>query len=134
MTYTLVKVTSSGASLRSLSQLEKITIAPGLTFDALVAGEANASLVLLLHGCAQSMHCARAQLPALAAAGYHADAHSRRRCSLGAPRDTRGSHSRAAGLAHRAVAAASERLQSRAANAGWRSGAPLAAPQSVSRT
>ena len=42
--------------------------------------------------------------------------------------------SAAAGVAHGAVAAASERLQSRAANARWRSGAPLAASQGVSRT
>jgi hypothetical protein len=39
-----------------MSQLEKITIAPGLTFDTLTAGERGAPLVLLLHGFAESMH------------------------------------------------------------------------------
>jgi pimeloyl-ACP methyl ester carboxylesterase len=72
-----------------MTQLEKITIAPGLTFDALVAGEANASLVLLLHGFAESMHCWRAQVAALAAAGYRAVAPSQRGYSLGARPDTR---------------------------------------------
>src|SRR5258708_12685904 len=89
MTYTLVKMTSSGARLRSMTQLEKITIAPGLTFDALVAGEANASLVLLLHGFAESMHCWRAQVAALAAAGYRAVAPSQRGYSPCARPDTR---------------------------------------------
>lgn len=42
--------------------LEKITVSPRLTFDALVAGEPGAPLVLLLHGFAESMHCWRAQL------------------------------------------------------------------------
>src|SRR5947208_1301785 len=37
--------------------LEKITISPGLTFDALVSGEPGARLVLLLHGFAESMLC-----------------------------------------------------------------------------
>ena len=41
--------------------------------------------------------------------------------------------SRAAGLAHHSLAAASERLQSRAADARRRAGASLAAPQGVSR-
>ena len=49
-----------------MPQLEQITIAPGLTFDALAAGEAGAPLVLLLHGFAESMHCWRAQVAALA--------------------------------------------------------------------
>ena len=34
--------------------LEKITISPGLTFDALVSGGPGARLVLLLHGFADS--------------------------------------------------------------------------------
>jgi hypothetical protein len=33
-----------------MAGLEKITIQPGLTFDALVAGERGSPLVLLLHG------------------------------------------------------------------------------------
>jgi pimeloyl-ACP methyl ester carboxylesterase len=53
-----------------MSGLEKITIAPALTFDALVAGEPGTPLVLLLHGFAESMHCWRAQVAALAAVGY----------------------------------------------------------------
>src|SRR5258708_26354544 len=89
MTYTLVKMTSSGARLRSMTQREKIRIATGLTCDALVAGEANASLVLLLHGFAESMHCGRAQVAALAAAGYRAVAPSQRGYSPCARPDTR---------------------------------------------
>src|SRR5665213_886638 len=72
----------------SMSQLEKVTIAPGLTFDALVAGEAGAPLVLLLHGFAESMHCWRAQVAALAAAGCRAVAPSQRGYSQGARPDT----------------------------------------------
>ena len=67
-------------------QLEKITIAPGLTFDALVAGQADAPLVLLLHGFAESMNCWRAQVAALAA-GYRAVAPSQRGYSPGARPD-----------------------------------------------
>ena len=52
-----------------MPHLAQITIAPGLTFDALVAGEAGAPLVLLLHGFAESMHCWRAQVAALARRG-----------------------------------------------------------------
>jgi pimeloyl-ACP methyl ester carboxylesterase len=59
-------------------KLEHITIAPGLTFDTLTAGEPAAPLVLLLHGFAESMHCWRAQVTALAAAGYRAVAPSQR--------------------------------------------------------
>jgi pimeloyl-ACP methyl ester carboxylesterase len=71
-----------------MTQLEKITIAPALTFDALVAGEPDAPLVLLLHGFAESMHCWRAQVAALAAAGYRAIAPSQRGYSPGARPDT----------------------------------------------
>src|SRR2546430_4722028 len=67
--------------------LEKITISPGLTFDALVSGEPDAPLVLLLHGFAESVHCWRAQVAALAAAGYRAVAPNRRGSSRGARRD-----------------------------------------------
>ncbi|MDB5875863.1 MAG: hypothetical protein JWQ07_5305 [Ramlibacter sp.] len=70
-----------------MSELEKITIAPGLTFDALVSGEQGAPLVLLLHGFAESMHCWRAQMAALAAAGYRAVAPSQRGYSPGARPD-----------------------------------------------
>ena len=66
---------------------EKITTAPGLTFDALAAGDAGAPLVLLLHGFAESMHCWRAQVAALAAAGYRALAPSQRGYSASARPD-----------------------------------------------
>jgi pimeloyl-ACP methyl ester carboxylesterase len=74
--------------MQSMTQFEQITIAPGLTFDALVAGDAGAPLVLLLHGFAESMHCWRAQVEALAAAGYRAVAPSQRGYSAGARPDT----------------------------------------------
>ena len=70
-----------------MTQIEKITIAPGLSFDALVAGEKGAPLVLLLHGFAESMHCWRAQVAALAATGYRAIAPSQRGYSPGARPD-----------------------------------------------
>jgi pimeloyl-ACP methyl ester carboxylesterase len=69
--------------------LTQITISPTLTFDALVAGEAGAPPVLLLHGFAESMHCWRAQVSALAAAGYRAVAPGQRGYSPGARPDTR---------------------------------------------
>src|ERR1700751_121307 len=72
-----------------MTQFEQITIAPGLTFDALVAGDPGAPLVLLLHGFAESMHCWRAQVNVLAAAGYRAVAPSQRGYSPGARPDTR---------------------------------------------
>jgi pimeloyl-ACP methyl ester carboxylesterase len=71
-----------------MARLEKITTAPALTFDALVAGEAGAPLVLLLHGFAESMHCWRAQVAALAGAGYRAVAPGQRGYSPGARPDT----------------------------------------------
>src|ERR1700680_266542 len=61
-----------------MTELEKITIAPALTFDLLTAGARGAPLVLLLHGFAESMHCWRAQVAALAASGYRAIAPSQR--------------------------------------------------------
>src|SRR6267378_3935371 len=72
-----------------MSHLEKISIAPHLAFDALVAGEAGAPLVLLLHGFAESMHCWRAQVEALGDAGYRALAPSQRGYSAGARPDAR---------------------------------------------
>ncbi|SDR92369.1 alpha/beta fold hydrolase [Bradyrhizobium canariense] len=67
-----------------MSQLEKITIAPHLSFDALVGGQRAAPLVLLVHGFAESMNCWRAQVAALAGAGYRAVAPSQRGYSPGA--------------------------------------------------
>ena len=72
-----------------MPHLEKISIAPHLAFDALVAGEAGSPLVLLLHGFAESMHCWRAQVTALGAAGYRAVAPSQRGYSPDARPDTR---------------------------------------------
>ena len=69
--------------------LEQITISPRLTFDALVAGEPGAPLVLLLHGFAESMHCWRAQVTALGDMGYRAIAPSQRGYSPGARPDPR---------------------------------------------
>jgi pimeloyl-ACP methyl ester carboxylesterase len=71
-----------------VTELRTITTGPGLTFDVLVAGKADAPLVLLLHGFAESFHMWRAQLPALAAAGYWAVAPSQRGYSSGARPDT----------------------------------------------
>jgi pimeloyl-ACP methyl ester carboxylesterase len=66
---------------------KKITIAPHLTFDALVDGEAGAPLVLLLHGFAESMNCWHAQVTALAGTGCRAVAPSQRGYSQGARPD-----------------------------------------------
>jgi pimeloyl-ACP methyl ester carboxylesterase len=71
-----------------MTQLEKITLASGLCFDTLAAGERGGPLVLLLHGFAESMHCWRAQVAALAGAGYRAVAPSQRGYSPGARPDT----------------------------------------------
>jgi len=78
-----------------MPSLIQIPIAPHLTFDALVAGEAGAPLVLLLHGFAESMHCWRAQVAALADMGYRAVAPSQRGYSATArpdPRDASNYH------------------------------------------
>ncbi len=69
--------------------LTGITTSPALTFDALVAGEPGAPPVLLLHGFAELMQCWRAQVNALAGAGYRAIAPSQRGYSPGARPDTR---------------------------------------------
>ena len=60
-----------------MAALLEIETEPGLIFDVLVDGAADAPLVLL-HGFAESFHMWRAQLPALAAAGYRAVAPSQR--------------------------------------------------------
>jgi pimeloyl-ACP methyl ester carboxylesterase len=70
-----------------MASLIQITIAPHLTFDALAAGDEAAPLVLLLHGFAESMHCWRAQVAALADMGYRAIAPSQRGYSPGARPD-----------------------------------------------
>lgn len=78
-----------------MTELRKIETEPGLVFDVLVDGPADAPRVLLLHGFAESHHMWRAQLPALAAAGYRAIAPSQRGYSPGArpdPADTANYH------------------------------------------
>ena len=72
-----------------MAQLEQITVAPHLVFDALVAGAKDAPLVLMLHGFAESMHCWDAQAAALADMGYRALAPSQRGYSAGARPDPR---------------------------------------------
>ena len=67
-----------------MATLEKIAVGPGLVFDALTAGAANAPLVLLLHGFAESLHCWRSQVAVLAAAEYRAVAPAQRGYSPGA--------------------------------------------------
>src|SRR6185295_18108649 len=70
-----------------MAELQKIKTAPGLVFDAWVDGPSHGPLVLLLHGFAESFHMWRAQIAALAAAGYRAVAPSQRGYSSGARPD-----------------------------------------------
>lgn len=67
-----------------MTELRKIETGQSLVFDALVDGPADAPLVLLLHGFAESLHTWRSQVPTLAAAGYRAIAPSQRGYSPGA--------------------------------------------------
>jgi pimeloyl-ACP methyl ester carboxylesterase len=67
-----------------MAHLHKVETGPGLVFDVLTDGPAAEPLVLLLHGFAESFHMWRAQLPALAAAGFRAVAPSQRGYSPGA--------------------------------------------------
>src|SRR5689334_23087602 len=72
-----------------------ISISPGLSFDAIIAGPTSAPLVLLLHGFAESMRCWDAQVEALGDAGYRAVAPSQRGYSPAArpdPADTANYH------------------------------------------
>jgi pimeloyl-ACP methyl ester carboxylesterase len=69
--------------------IAQISISPALTFDALVAGEDGAPLVLLLHGFAESMNCWRAQVTTLADMGYRALVPSQRGYSPTARPDPR---------------------------------------------
>jgi pimeloyl-ACP methyl ester carboxylesterase len=72
-----------------MPRIVSVAISPTLTFDALVAGEDGAPLVLLLHGFAESMNCWRAQVTALSDMGYRAVAPSQRGYSPSARRDPR---------------------------------------------
>jgi len=68
-------------------ELRKITTKDGLTFDAWIEGPESGEIVLLLHGFPQSRHTWRAQVPALAAAGYRVIAPDQRGYSPGARPD-----------------------------------------------
>ena len=46
-------------------EVRKIETAPGLVFDASVAGDASSPLVLMLHGFGVSRHFWKAQVPVL---------------------------------------------------------------------
>ena len=67
--------------------LHRIPTRDGLVFNAWIEGPAHGPLVLMLHGYPQSRHSWRAQLPALAAAGYRAVAPDQRGYSPGARPD-----------------------------------------------
>jgi len=69
-------------------ETRNITTAPGMVFDASVAGAAEAPLVLLLHGFGVSRFFWDAQVPALAAAGFFAVAPNQRGYAAGARPDT----------------------------------------------
>ena len=68
---------------------DTIATGPGLSFDILTDGPADAPLVLLLHGFAESFHTWREHIEALAAAGYRAVAPSQRGYCAGARPDPR---------------------------------------------
>src|SRR3954471_23500159 len=55
-----------------MPELRQIATEPGLVFDVMVDGPSNGPPVLLLHGFAESFHMWRAQLAALAGAGFRA--------------------------------------------------------------
>jgi pimeloyl-ACP methyl ester carboxylesterase len=67
-----------------MAALHQIETGPGLVFDVLVDGPPDGPFVLLLHGFAESFHTWRAQIAALAAAGYRAVAPSQRGYAPGA--------------------------------------------------
>jgi pimeloyl-ACP methyl ester carboxylesterase len=68
-------------------EIRNIETAPGLIFDASVAGSDGAPLVLLLHGFCVSRHYWSNQLPALAQAGFYAVAPNQRGYAPGARPD-----------------------------------------------
>src|SRR5690349_10784550 len=79
----------------NVARLTQVETAPGLVFDVLADGPADAPLVLFLHGFAESLHTWEAQIAAVAAAGYCALAPSQRGYSPGArpdPRDPNNYH------------------------------------------
>jgi len=70
-----------------MPETTKLRTATGLVFDTWREGPPDGPLVLLLHGYPQSRHTWRHQVPALAAAGYHAVAPDQRGYSPGARPD-----------------------------------------------
>lgn len=70
-----------------MALIEKVTTAPGLTFDVLIDGPEQGAPTLLLHGFAESFHHWDAQIAALATAGYRTIAPSQRGYSSGARPD-----------------------------------------------
>ena len=70
-----------------MAETTTLTTRSGLAFTADVAGPADGSLVLLLHGFPESRHSWRAALPALARGGYRAVAPDQRGYSPGARPD-----------------------------------------------
>ncbi|MEJ0069404.1 MAG: alpha/beta hydrolase [Pseudomonadota bacterium] len=70
-----------------MTTIRNIETAPGLIFDASIAGAEAAPLVLLLHGFGVSRHFWSAQLPALAAAGFFAVAPNQRGYAVAARPD-----------------------------------------------
>ncbi len=71
-----------------MSELQRIAIGRGLTFDVLTAGPSDGVLALLLHGFAESFHMWESAIAALAAADYCAVAPSQRGYSAGARPET----------------------------------------------
>jgi pimeloyl-ACP methyl ester carboxylesterase len=67
-----------------MAKLQQMATGSGLVFDVFTDGPADAPLVLMLHGASESFHMWRAQLPALADAGFCAVAPSQRGYSAGA--------------------------------------------------
>src|SRR4051812_25490788 len=70
-----------------MAETRPLTTASGLRFEASVDGPDTGALVLLLHGFPQSRYSWRAQLPALAEAGYFGVAPDQRGYSPGARPD-----------------------------------------------
>lgn len=68
-------------------EVREIETAPGLVFDASVAGKDDDALVLMLHGFGVSRHFWKAQVPVLGQAGYFAVAPNQRGYSAGARPD-----------------------------------------------
>src|SRR5882672_7233390 len=68
-------------------ETRRIETAPGLVFDASVAGPDDAPLVLMLHGFCVSRYFWHNQMPALAAAAYFAVAPNQRGYSVDARPD-----------------------------------------------